>query len=495
MQTILRVSHVSKAFGGVRALQDVSLEVLSGEVHALVGENGAGKSTLIRIITGAQAPDAGSVEIAGQRVLDFDPQTSRRMGVAAVYQQPTLFPDLTVAENLAYGIEPVARWRIIDWRSRRVKARELLERVEAHLNPNMLASELSMPQQQLVEIARAVGTGARLIIMDEPTASLSSREAEHLMKVISQLRMQGTGILYVSHRLEELPQIAQRVTVLRDGQWVATETMAATNTAKLIKHMVGREVAHAFPKTQVAIGSERLSVHNLSCRSAGLRHIDLSVRAGEILGIGGLMGAGRTELARVLFGIEKPETGQIRLDGQPISLDSPTAAIAQGIAYVPEDRRQHGVVPELTVAANMTLSLLDTQAKRPASLNFQHEESMAREAVQRLRIKTDSIQATVDTLSGGNQQKVALGRQLATRPRVLILDEPTQGIDIGAKSEIHQLITTLVEQGLAVILISSEILELLGMCDRIAVMRAGTIAGTLDRAEATAERIMQLALP
>lgn len=492
---ILCVHNVSKTFGGVRALRDVSLDVLPGQVHALVGENGAGKSTLIKIVTGAHQPDSGSIEIAGQRVTQFHPLVSQQMGVAAVYQQPTLFPDLSVAENLAYGLESPSGWRLINWPARRSRAAELLARIGARIDPRSLARDLSMPEQQLVEIARAVGTDARLIIMDEPTASLSMREVQQLMRVIGELRSLGKGILYVSHRLEELTEIAQQVTVLRDGAWVTTSPMASTSPAELVRHMVGREVAQAFPKTQVPIGEPRLTVENLSCSAVGVHSVSFDVRAGEILGIGGLMGAGRTELARVLFGLETPETGQIRIDGSPISLDSPAAAIASGIAYVPEDRRRHGVIPEMSVAENVSMSLLDAMNDRRASLDFVRESQLADDAVATLRIKTASIDAAVETLSGGNQQKVALGRWLVTRPRILILDEPTQGIDIGAKSEIHQLMSELVGQGLAIILISSEILELLGMCDRIAVMRQGTIAGTLDRQQATAERIMQLALP
>lgn len=491
----LMVKNVSKSFAGVQALRDVSLEVLAGQVHALVGENGAGKSTLIKIITGAHAPDSGMVEIAGQRVTHFHPTVSQQLGVAVVYQQPTLFPDLSVAENLAYGLQRQSAWRPINWRARRMKAKELLQRVGAQIDPRVLARDLSMPQQQLVEIARAVGTQARLIIMDEPSASLSTLEVEHLMRVIRILQASGTGILYVSHRLEELAQIAQQVTVLRDGAWVTSRPIEELSQSDLVRQMVGREVSQVFPQSIRSKGSTRLAVNKLTCQAAGITDISFSVRAGEILGIGGLMGAGRTELARVLFGLEKADTGEIRLDDQLIELDRPATAIAHGIAYVPEDRRQHGVIPEMSVAENVTMGLLDTEPSRRPQLNFSGEATMAKEAVARMRIKTASIESAVETLSGGNQQKVALGRWLATKPRILILDEPTQGIDIGAKAEIHLLMNELVAQGLAIILISSEILELLGMCDRIAVMRQGRISGTLERTEATAETIMQLALP
>ncbi len=295
--TALCVKNLSKSFGGVRALRDVSLEVLPGEVHALVGENGAGKSTLIKIVTGAHQPDSGSVEIDGKRVTHFHPLVSQQMGVAAVYQQPTLFPDLSVAENLAYGMESPSTWRLINWRARRNRATELLNRIGAQIDPRMLARELSMPEQQLVEIARAVGTDARVIIMDEPTASLSTREVDQLLRVIRELRTLGKGIVYVSHRLEELTEIAQRVTVLRDGAWVMTCPMSETSPTDLVRHMVGREVAQVFPKTKVPIGQPRLSVENLGCSALGIHSVSFEVRAGEILGIGGLMGAGRTELA------------------------------------------------------------------------------------------------------------------------------------------------------------------------------------------------------
>ncbi len=497
--TALRVRGVSKAFGPVQALRNVSMEVARGEVHALVGENGAGKSTLIKIITGAYKPDEGQVEIGGQLVTHFHPTVSKHLGVAAVYQQPTLFPDLTVAENLAYGVESSSAWRWIDWKGRKQRARQLLERIGANINPDWPASALSMPQQQLVEIARAVGSEARLIIMDEPTASLNTREVEQLMAVIQQLRSAHIGIIYVSHRLEELATIAQRVTVLRDGAWVDTRAASDVSPSELIRLMVGREISAVFPKSQVDIGQERLKVESLSSQAAGIHDVSLTVRAGEIVGLGGLMGAGRTELAQVLFGICPADSGSIQLDGQSVQIASPADAIGQGLAYVPEDRRRHGVIPEMPIAANVTLGLLDTpQSNRFTStlgINFDKENSLASQAVETMKVKSPSIAYAVETLSGGNQQKVALGRWLATNPRVLILDEPTQGIDVGAKSEIHRLMSELAGRGLAILLISSEILELLGMCDRIAVMREGTVSGTLDRKDATAERIMELALP
>ncbi len=403
----LNVQNVSKSFGGVQALQNVSLQILAGQVHALVGENGAGKSTLIKIITGAHAPDSGSVEIAGQSVARFDPMVSRSMGVAVVYQQPTLFPDLSVAENLAYGLERAGEWhrQWINWRKRHEQAIELLSRVGADIDPRVMTRTLSMPQQQLVEIARAVGTGARLIIMDEPTASLSTREVEQLLRVVNELRSSGTGILYVSHRLEELPKIAQQVTVLRDGRWVSCSPMTETSPAELVRQMVGRDVSQVFPKKVVPQGAVRLEVKRLSCHSSVVQNVSLHVRAGEILGIGGLMGAGRTELARVLFGLDKADAGEIRLDDQPVTIHSPSDAISLGIAYVPEDRRKHGVIPEMSVAANITMSLLDTEKTRRSQIDFNREARLATEAAARMRIKTSSIHAAVETLSGATSRR------------------------------------------------------------------------------------------
>ncbi|MCC6512188.1 MAG: sugar ABC transporter ATP-binding protein [Pirellulaceae bacterium] len=510
---VLRLNHISKSFGVVRALQDVSLEVAAREVHALVGENGAGKSTLIKIVTGAYRPDAGEIYLGGSRVSQFDPIVSKQLGVAVVYQQPTLFPDLSVAENLAYGCEGDTGWRLINWNARRRLATQLLARVGAEISPDTLARDLSMPQQQLVEIARAIGQKAQLVIMDEPTASLNTREVEHLLGVIKELRANGLGILYVTHRLEELTQIAQRVTVLRDGTWIATRPSNEISPAELIRLMVGRDVSTIFPKTTVPIGKPRLRVEQLSSSTVGIHDVSFHVSAGEILGIGGLMGAGRTELAQALFGLVPTDSGAVLIDEQPVTLDSPGQAISQGLAYVPEDRRRHGVIPEMPIAANVTLSLLDAAPASARSglisgaasdrslikgrwgIDFQNEQQMAVQAIEQLQIKTSSAQAKVESLSGGNQQKVALGRWLAIGPRILILDEPTQGIDVGAKSEIYRVMTELAGQGMAIVLISSEIQELLGMCDRITVMRSGTISGTLDRSQATAEQIMHLALP
>ncbi|MBI3863109.1 MAG: sugar ABC transporter ATP-binding protein [Planctomycetia bacterium] len=493
MQPILKLAGIHKSFGGVQALCDVSFDLLPGEVHALIGENGAGKSTLVKIITGAHQPDAGTIELAGQQVEDLDPQRARGLGIAAIYQQPALFPDLSVAENIAFGLEPPGFWRRVRWPARRARAEKVLEEVGAQLDPDAAAGTLTMPQQQLVEIAKAVSFDARVLILDEPTASLSDGETEHLFSVIRRLKAQGVGMIYISHRLDELPQIADRVTAFRDGRYVGTAQVAGTSRGELIRMMVGRELSAVFPKTSVPAGAPLLEARGLSSRAEGVLGIDLTVRAGEIVGLAGLVGAGRTELARVLFGLSPADAGSILFRGKPITIDSPGAASALGIAYVPEDRRRHGVILDLPVSANATLAHLPALS-RWGLLDFAAERRLADDFVSRLAVKTPSIDVPVGQLSGGNQQKVALVRWLATEPSLLILDEPTQGIDVGSKAEIHRLMCELAARGLGILMISSELPEILGMSDRIVVMHAGTIVGELNRAEATQERVLELAL-
>ncbi len=490
---LLELEGIRKAFGGVQALRGVSFDLRAGEVHALVGENGAGKSTLIKVITGAHAPDEGTIRISGQDVGGMNPTRARELGVAAIYQQPALFPELTVAENIAIGLEPGGLLRRVRWGERAARARMLLDVVGARLDARRRVQTLSMPEQQLVEIARALGANARILIMDEPTASLSDQEVERLFQVILDLKARGVGVIYISHRLEELPRIADRVTALRDGSVAGVRAMGETSRGELIRLMVGRALDAVFPKTLVEPGSVVLRVQGLCCRASGVRGIDLEVRAGEIVGLAGLVGAGRTELARVLFGLTPADTGSIAIQGKAVAIRSPRDAVRSGIAYVPEDRRRHGVILEMSVAANATLATLHEIA-RLGFLDAARERELAGAYVSRLGIKTPSVETPVGNLSGGNQQKVALSRWLATQPRLLILDEPTQGVDVGAKAEIHRLMCELAAQGVAVLMISSELPEILGMSDRVAVMRAGAIAGVLDRADATAEHVLDLAL-
>ncbi len=491
--SLLNAISISKSFAGVQALKSVSFDVRAGEVHALIGENGAGKSTLIRVLAGAIQPDSGSIEMDGRVIEHNDPLTAKAHLIAAIYQQPALFPDLTVTENIALGVERGGPWRRVHWRDRREKAAELLDRIGARVNPEALVSDLSLPEQQLVEIARALGAHARVLIFDEPTPSLTSREVEHLFRVIRGLRGQGAGVIYISHRLEELPEIADRVTVLRDGAHIGTHAMAEVTRESLIRMMVGRELSAVFPKRAVTLGEVRLEARNLSSRAAGIHNINLSLRAGEIVGIAGLVGSGRTQFAEVLFGLAPADAGQIFLNGQEVRIADPRQAIALGLGHVPEDRRRHGLIMQMPVAANTTLADLRA-VSRHGFLDFQKENAAAACFVERLGVKTASIQDSVDKLSGGNQQKVALSRWLAINPGVLILDEPTQGVDVGAKAEIHALLCDLAEQGLAILMISSELPEILGMSDRIAVMHAGSIAGILHRNDATQEKILAMAL-
>ncbi|HUR44884.1 MAG TPA: sugar ABC transporter ATP-binding protein [Candidatus Saccharimonadales bacterium] len=490
---LLQLNRVVKSFGAVRALKEVSFSVQAGEVHALLGENGAGKSTLIKIITGAYQPDSGTIEMNGATVSALTPAASHKLGIACIYQQPALFPELSVAENIALRLERSVGFRRVNWGQRRTAAKALLERVGARIAPDAEVRSLSMPEQQLVEIACALGTGARVVIMDEPTASLTQKEQHLLFSIVRDLRTKGVAIIYISHRLEEIFALADRVTVLRDGETVGTHLVDQTTEASLIRFMVGREVSALYPQSAGRPAEPILALKGLGCSGAGVRGIDLELRAGEILGLAGLVGAGRTELARVLFGITPADSGQILLRGQEIQIASPQAAIAHGIAYVPEDRRRHGVILEMSVASNITMAI--HQRLFPmAWLRFPAEQDLARESMQNLAIKAFGPEAPVASLSGGNQQKVSLSRWLATKPRVLILDEPTQGVDVGAKAEIHKIIRQLADEGLGVLMISSDLPEVLGMSDRIAVMRNGSIANIFEGKTADPHSVMAAAL-
>ncbi|HEV8426693.1 MAG TPA: sugar ABC transporter ATP-binding protein [Pyrinomonadaceae bacterium] len=491
--TILRTVNVSKAYEGVQALREVSFDLRAGEVHAIVGENGAGKSTLIKIITGAVTPDSGHLEFDDVAVKGNSPSIAKQFGVAAIYQQPALFPDLSVIENIVLGLENAKPWTRVDWRRRRARATELLKQTAAHIDPDRSVATLTMPEQQLVEIARALGANARILIMDEPTASLAEAEVQNLYRVIENLRESGVGIIYISHRLDELSVVADRVTVLCDGEVVATRQMQGLSVRELISLMVGRELSAVFPKRSVPLGEVVLELRGLGCNANGVTNIDLTVRAGEIVGLAGLVGAGRTELARTIFGLDPADAGEIRLRDERVKIDSPFEAIRRGIAYLPEDRRRHGVVLDMSISANLTLPSLKKFSKNGA-LDREKERETAARSVRRLGIKTPAVFSSVSTLSGGNQQKVALGRWLEIEPSLLILDEPTQGIDVGAKAEIHSLMGELAEQGVAILMISSELPEILGMSDRIVVLRQGTIAGALSREAATQEAIMSLAV-
>jgi rhamnose transport system ATP-binding protein len=511
MKHLLQLSAVTKSFGAVRALKGVSFDLQAGEVHALLGENGAGKSTLIKIITGAHQPDGGAIEIEGVRVEKLSPATAHKLGIACIYQQPALFPDLTVAENIGLRLERANSFARVNWKERRRRAIELLQRIGADISPDAEIRSLSMPEQQLVEIACALGAGARIVIMDEPTASLTEKETQLLFTVVRDLRVSGVGVIYISHRLEEIFQLADRVTVLRDGESVGTRIVNSSNRctvasesdstiqrgndlteSELIKLMVGREISQIFPPAEGAPGEIVLSLKNLGCAAGGVKNISLDVRAGEILGLAGLVGAGRTELARTIFGITPADAGEIYLRGDKIEIHSPQEAVAHGIAYVPEDRRRHGVILEMPIAQNMTMAI-HRRIFPGTWLRFGAERACALDFIRQLDVRAYGPEAPGHSLSGGNQQKVSLARWLATKPKVLILDEPTQGVDVGAKSEIHKIVRRLAKDGLAVLMISSDLPEILGMSDRIAVMRGGTIVAMLP-GKSAAHEVMAAAL-
>jgi rhamnose transport system ATP-binding protein len=473
----------------------VSFDLRRGEVHALVGENGAGKSTLIKTITGAIAPDAGTIALDGRAVAWMDPHGAAASGIAVIYQQPSLFPHLTVAENVALGIERGGAWRVIDWKRRRARTRELLERIGAAIDPGALVETLRMPEQHLVEIARALGAEPRMLIMDEPTASLGERDVASLFRAIALLKQRGAAIVYISHRLEEVFAIADRVTVLRDGETVGTYAAADVSRDDLVRRMVGRTLADVYPPRESIAANDPavLELNGVGHAASGVSGVSLSIRRREIVGLAGLTGSGRTELAEILFGLRPADGGQIRLHGAAVRIDSPARAIALGIGYVPEDRRRHGVVLEMSVAANVSLATLGMVA-RAALIDRAVETAAAAAFVDRLGIKTASTETEAGTLSGGNQQKVALARWLAAKPSLLILDEPTQGVDVGAKAEIHRLIVELARGGLAILMISSELPEILGLSDRIGVMHGGRLAGMLEGRQATQDAILHLAL-
>ena len=489
---LLELRRLTKSFGGARALRGVDFDLRAGEVHALLGENGAGKSTLIRIITGAHRPDTGTVTVDGHPTGPLDPRAAHRLGIACIYQQPALFPDLSIAENLALRLETGGALRRVDWPARQERATALLERVGARLDPRREVRDLSMPEQQLVEIACALGAGARIVIMDEPTAALTQTEQTRLHGVVRELRAQGTGVIYITHRLEEIFALADRVTVLRDGESVGTRPAAGLTEPELIRLMVGREVAQPYPPAEHPPGDAVLRVRGLGRRDAGVRDVSFDLHAGEILGLAGLVGAGRTELARILFGLTPADAGTIELAGRPVRPQSPREAVQLGLAYVPEDRRRHGVILDLPLAHNA--SLASHRRLFPGGwLRRTAERRLTEDFIRDLGIRGGGPFTPAGSLSGGNQQKVALGRWLAIRPRLLILDEPTQGVDVGAKAEIHKIIRRLAKEGLAVLMISSDLPEVLGMSDRIAVMRGGTLAGILPGG-ASAQEVMGVAL-
>jgi len=481
----IRLTGVSKTFTGLKVLKDVNFDVRPGEVHALLGENGAGKSTLIKIISGFHHPDeGGEVAVNGKAVHFATPRDARDAGIATVYQELLLFPDLSVAENIFLGHAPRTPLGRLDWTTMRAKARALLDDLDSReLDVDARVGGLSVANRQRVEIAKALSMDAKLLIMDEPTASLADADVRRLLDVVRRLKARGVAIVYISHRMPEVFALADRVTVLRDGALIGTRDIGEVDDAALVSMMVGRSIDQLFPKVQVPIGEPVLELRDVSHRDE-VRNVSLTLRAGEILGIAGLVGSGRTELALTIFGITPATSGEILLNGQPVVIRSPQQARDIGIAYVPEDRGLQGLIRPQTIRENVSLALL-SRISRFTIVDRARELAMAKDAITRFGIRARGPEQPARQLSGGNQQKVVLAKWIATKPKVLIMDEPTRGIDVGAKSEIHALMSRLAGEGLAVIMISSELPEVLGMSDRILVMNGGRMVGTFDRSEAT----------
>lgn len=489
---LLEVRDVSKRFPGVRALHEVNLSLGHGEVLAVIGENGAGKSTLMKILAGVQLPDSGSIRIDGKEVVLDSVKTALQSGIALIHQELNLADNLPVGANIYLGREPT-KFGLIDRRQINADAQKVLDQIGLDVSPTDALSGLSIGQRQMVEIAKAMSVNARVLIMDEPTSSLSSGEAERLFEVVKELRSAGVSIIYISHRLGEVSELADRVTVLRDGENAGDLPREEIHHDNMVRLMVGRDVSQFYARQTHEIGDVVLEVDALRTPTWPDHALSFSLRRGEIVGVAGLVGAGRTEMLRTLFGIDQPVAGQVKIDGKAVQLDSPRSAIAAGIALVPEDRKLHGLVIDMTVRRNVSLAGLLKNRRPGGFLNRAVEKADTSEMIRDLRIKTPNEFQIARFLSGGNQQKVVLGKWLAMKPRILLLDEPTRGIDVGAKQEIYQLMEALAEQGMAVLFVSSEMEEVLGMSDRAIVMHEGRITGQLDRAELSEESIMQLA--
>ncbi len=486
---VLRLHSVAKAFSGIQALSGVSFDLRPGEIHALVGENGAGKSTLIKIVAGAYLPDSGVIEIDGTSHAALTPEQARHLGVGVVYQEFNLLPELSVAENIFLGDQPTGWLGLLDAGHRRRRTLALLNRLGAHLDPDRIVKHLTVGEQQIVEIAKALAMDVRILIMDEPSAVLPSHDMERLYGVIRALRAEGASIIYISHRLEEIFLIADRVTVLKDGRSVMTKPVAETTRAELVNSMVGRQLTEQFPPPDAALGETLLEVRDLSVDGC-VFGVSFGVRAGEILGLAGLGGSGRTTVARALVGLARIDSGNVSLRGSSRALKNPARALRAGVALIPEDRKAHGLVLSHSVRFNITL---------PNLLRFgllvlrRREAGLVQTGIERLGIRPPAPETPVENLSGGNQQKVVLAKWLVAQPRLLVLDEPTRGVDVGAKAEIYARMRELTRQGVGIVMVSSELPELLGMSDRIVVFHEGRQSGELARAEATEQAVMHLA--
>ena len=490
-EPILEMQHISKRFGTTQALADVSLALYPGEIHALLGENGAGKSTLIKVITGIHKPDQGEILLDGNPVTINNPLEAQAYGIAAIHQEPMIFPDLNVAENIFIGHRN--QGAVVRWRQMYRQAAQILARLDIKLDVRSSARGLTLAAQQAVEIAKAISLDVRLLIMDEPTASLSAHEVDQLFKLTRALKARGVSILFISHRMKEVFSIADRVTVLRDGRFISSAPAGEVTSESAIRDMVGRHIDDFFARTEKEHGELLLSVHGLS-KENNFSDISFDVHAGEVVGFAGLVGSRRTDVALALFGIEPADSGTITFDGRTVTIRSPQQAVKLGIAYVTEDRRQLGLTMPMSITTNISLPMLHQYTNRLGLVQRQEERKTAETFRERLTIRTPSVRNAANTLSGGNQQKVVLSKWLNTRPRLLILDEPTRGIDVGAKAEVHQIIDELAQQGLGIIMISSDLPEVLAMSDRIVVMREGRQMAVLPRSEATQERVMTAAM-
>lgn len=484
---VLDVRGAVKRFGGAVALNGASLVLRPGEIHALLGENGAGKSTLLKALAGVHRLDDGEITLHGAPFEQGSTRRSREQGVAVIYQEPSLFPDLTLAENVFVGRQPRTAGRV-DWATMKARSAELFDLLGVHLDPDRRAAGLSIADQQVVEIAKALSIDAQVIVMDEPTAALSAVEAERLMGVARRLRDRGAAVVFVSHRLDEVFALCDRYTVMRDGATVGEATVADSTPGQVVQLMVGRELTEFFPKADAAIGATVLKVEHLTSRGV-FDDISFTVHAGEIVGLAGLVGSGRSEVVRAVFGIDRYDGGRVLLHGQPLQQGNPREALRRGVVLVPEDRRQQGLFMPASIDRNIAVTVLD-KIRRRGLIRRRDERKVAQEWSQRLQLKHQGLGRPVDLLSGGNQQKVVLAKWLATNPKLLVIDEPTRGIDVGTKAEVHRLLGELASRGLAILMISSELPEVLGMADRVFVMREGRLMRELSRAEATQESIM-----
>jgi len=488
---VIELRDASKSYGEVRALSNGNLALRPGEVRALMGENGAGKSTLVKVLAGVVRRDSGDMLVDGAAVDFHSPHDARDAGLAVIYQEPTLFPDLSIAENVVMGYHPLGSLKRIDRRAMHEQVQTLLDNLGVALDPERVVRGLSIADQQIVEIAKALSFDARVLVMDEPTAALSGAEVDRLFAVVRTLREQGAGVLFISHRLDEVFEIADTVTVMRDGAVVHDARIADMTPDDMVRRMVGRDVGVLFPKQPASIGEPVLKVDRLT-REGVFFDISFDVRAGEIVALAGLVGAGRSEVARAIFGIDRPDAGHVEVDGARLPAAKPLAAMRAGIGFVPEDRRQQGLVMDLSIARNASMTRMQALA-RLGLIGSGSENRLAREWAARLQLKFHRLENPARFLSGGNQQKVVLAKWLATEPKLLILDEPTRGIDVGTKSEVHRLMSELAGQGLAVLMISSELPEVLGMADRVLVMHEGRITRELSRAEADEENVIRAA--